>query len=354
MAVPDRVRPTAEAGPAVSVWPLSPFSLEYGGFEIQALESVHAARSLGSLSWLSFADADADFDVLHLFGPPLDAAAVMRNIGRRGLVVSTLAGADSSSRLRASATRQVARALRRVSMRTVHDLYAGIFDRADVTICLNDLEREHFQQRYKLSSDRIAVIPNGVRGEFRGATPDVFVERYGLRDFVLFVGSICARKNPLLLAEAMSLTDVPTVFVGPTSSEASYVQRFRSAVDACPNLYYLGALDRADPELASAYAGAQLLCLPSVAETQPLVAMEALAAGARVALADRPYAKQPPFESVSRVSVSSADALRRDVLAALRSAPRAGLGDEYSWEAVAERLWAVYERVYAQVTGGQR
>jgi len=117
---------------------------------------------------------------------------------------------------------------------------------------------------------------------FSGATPDAFVERYGVEDFVLCVGSLDGRKNQLMLVEAMRGTGLPLVLIGP-SYEPDYLDLCRSRMDGEAMW-----IDRLPRELvASGYKAAAVHALPSFAEGSALASMEAAAAGCPVVVGNR-------------------------------------------------------------------
>ena len=67
---------------------------------------------------------------------------------------------------------------------------------ASRVIALNDDEHKLLHKVFDLSSERIVTIPNGVNQRFGDGDPSLFVQKYGLRDFVLNVASIEKKKKP--------------------------------------------------------------------------------------------------------------------------------------------------------------
>ncbi|HEX7573965.1 MAG TPA: glycosyltransferase, partial [Bacteroidota bacterium] len=62
---------------------------------------------------------------------------------------------------------------------------------------------------------KITVVPNGVDERFYTADPTPFVEKYGVRDFILNVGHTGhVRKNVLALIQALAEIDHPAVIIG--------------------------------------------------------------------------------------------------------------------------------------------
>jgi glycosyltransferase involved in cell wall biosynthesis len=129
------------------------------------------------------------------------------------------------------------------------------------------------------------VVPHGVAAqEFANADGRDFISRYGLRDFILCVGSIETRKNQLLLIEAARQLDRPIVLIGhvyPGDGDYLAMCRLRGG----EALTYIDGLPR--ELVASAYKAAAVHVLPSFAEGSALSTMEAAAAGCEIVTSNR-------------------------------------------------------------------
>ncbi|WP_270939386.1 glycosyltransferase, partial [Falsiroseomonas oryzae] len=135
------------------------------------------------------------------------------------------------------------------------------------------------------------VVPNPVDAAlYAGADAALFRQAIGLDDFVLCVGRIEPRKNQAMLAHALRGTGLPLVLIGHAENHAylAAVHRHGGA-----ELRVLDRLEPDSPLLASAYAAARVVVLPSWAEGAPLVALEAAAAGASLVLSDAAAAELP-------------------------------------------------------------
>ena len=183
----------------------------------------------------------------------------------------------------------------------------------------------------------------------RYSTPaSIFSDKFGLNGFALYVGNIIKRKNPLLLAECLNEMGLIGVFIGQQMSvEVEYGKMFKNLIERSPNLTWIPNLDYNDSVLSSAFSAAKVLCLPSEAETQPVVALEAMAAGTPVILGDYPYAYQTPFEEAFKVNPGRKEDLKTAILCATNQSQPAAikLSSEYSWKMIAERLMTVYSEL---------
>lgn len=102
---------------------------------------------------------------------------------------------------------------------------------------------------------------------------------YGLDHYILFVGSLVARKCPDILLSALARVSLPCIFVGDGPMRAS-LERLASKSGIADRVVFTGALDHR--YLHCYYSGAEALVLPSVSETAALVAIEALGVGVPV------------------------------------------------------------------------
>ena len=76
-------------------------------------------------------------------------------------------------------------------------------------------EAKLIRDSLSIPEKNISVIPNGVEKRFANADPQLFINKYGVKDFILNVGHIgVARKNTLSLIRALSKIDHPSVIIG--------------------------------------------------------------------------------------------------------------------------------------------
>jgi glycosyltransferase involved in cell wall biosynthesis len=185
---------------------------------------------------------------------------------------------------------------------------------------------------YGVPAERIVVTPHGVDPAF---APD------GRRDasYLLFVGAIHKRKNPLAAARAATEIGLPLVVAGPASDPELTRELERLGADL------RGYLDK--QELAKLYRGAACLVLPSSFEGFGLPVLEAMACGTPVVAAPDPALREVAGDAALFAEEDGlADAIRR----ALAERDRlAALGLEraraFSWEEAARRTAAAYREV---------
>lgn len=228
----------------------------------------------------------ANTDVIHLHLTSIGLVVCMINIALRDRMFYTChlnQWALTSGRLRLS--------------KKVHlFLDAFLMKRVKRIIALNETAKQSFIRVGNVESDKIVTIPNGVDIKF--FCPNVEIEKetrrkYGLegRLTVLFVGRLARIKGVEQLLEAANVVvnklnykDVLFILAGaytyagvddPVNSESifDYIRRHQLG----RNVLLTGSLNF--EEVRSLYLTCDIFVLPSLAEGDPLVTLEAMASG---------------------------------------------------------------------------
>jgi glycosyltransferase involved in cell wall biosynthesis len=200
-------------------------------------------------------------------------------------------------------------------------------------LTVSERTRRDVVARYGIPEAKVTVTPNGVDPTF---TPG------GSHDgYLLFVGAIQPRKNPLAALEAARAVGLPLVVVGP-EKDAELARELRAA-----GADLRGYVPK--QELAELYRGAAALVLPSRFEGFGLPVLEAMACGTPVVAADEPalrevagdvavYAGDDDYPGAARRALDSRDRL------STAGIERAKL---FSWAETARLTAAVYRQVIA-------
>lgn len=157
-------------------------------------------------------------------------------------------------------------------------LNVSAFRRADHVVATFDALRDELVERWGVPGSRVSVIPNGADTEI---FHPVEARRRGADRYFLFVGRLTPRKGPDFVVRALAEVedDVHCVFAGDGPMRGE-IERLAEQLGVADRVTFLGNVN---PEgLASVYANAELLVLPSVSEASPLVAAEAMACGTPV------------------------------------------------------------------------
>ncbi|HSC92031.1 MAG TPA: glycosyltransferase family 1 protein [Gaiellaceae bacterium] len=208
--------------------------------------------------------------------------------------------------------------------------------RAERVFAVSERTRLDLIELYGTPPDKIVVTPNGVDPAFspRRAPGEEEGEPY-----LLFVGAIQERKDPLAAADAAAAVGLPLVVAGPKKepSLARELERRGARV--------LGYVSKA--ELATLYRGASALLLPSRFEGFGLPVLEAMASGTPVVAAPEPALREVAGDAALYAERGElADAVRR-ALAERDALRAAGLerAKAFSWRETARRTVAAYKEV---------
>ncbi len=330
----------------IKVLPHVPFSIHYGGFEISCSDFYSAAKNKSlDISYLQWDSLLENYDILHLFGASPNWFDIATNINpKTKLVVTGLAAASDDGLFLPKIKDYFIKNLNLFTKtRTVHDRTAILCRRIDMLICLNDFERNFFINRYGIDNNKIKVIPNGLHNRwFEKPNLNSDTLPFHSKDYILYVGSICKRKNPISLVKACIHAGLNVVFVGaPDHSDPQYFNDFLKLINQRNNIIYLGSIDSQSNFLINLFFNASCLCLPSYFETQPLVAMQSLALGTPVVLANRPYSFISPFNNVVRCNPNSYKNIA-DSLFAVRNSNIAKLDISYRIDNIVSRYISIY------------
>ena len=265
---------------------------------------------------------------------------------------------------------------------TSHDMisgYAGFRERAknfaDVVfgravlrsaaalIALTPIDREQHIQ-LGAPKERIRIIPNGITPEeFANLTPSARL----LRDLdnpehlVLFVGRLVSYKGPQYLVHAIAdiLDEYPStkfVFIGQDDGYGAELKRQATSERVLAQCAFMGQIS--DEKLKEFYATADVFVLPSSVEGFGIAALESIAAGTPVVLADLGGLSYILSEIGGQPIDMKADVsnqIARAVKAVFKNDSQGDIEiqrqhvlNTFSWTNIAKQLVSVYEEVLAQ------
>jgi glycosyltransferase involved in cell wall biosynthesis len=163
--------------------------------------------------------------------------------------------------------------------------------RADHIITVSEASKKDMVEYYHIDPDKISVIDEAPREEFRLLDRDECQERlaakYGIRDsYLLYVGRINARKNLLRLVEAYSRlrrkgVTQKLVIVGKPDWQGEQVVEKVKDLGLESDIIFTGYVDWDD--VPAFYNAADLFVFPSICEGFGAPVVEAMACGVPVA-----------------------------------------------------------------------
>ena len=231
---------------------------------------------------------------------------------------------------------------------------------ADVIICVGQPEQQAAQERFP--EKKVVYLPNGVDpARFADGKGERFRDKYAIPShatMILTVARIDPQKNQLLAVELLKklradTPDVHLVLIGPVTDEP-YLEKLKQAAaqaGVADALCIVPGLAAGDPLLVDAYHAADVFLLPSMHEPFGIVILEAWAAGLPV-LASRvggvPFFVEDGVDGFLFEPGDAADSARAyhalmgsDAQASAERG-REKVVREYTWDAISERLLALY------------
>jgi glycosyltransferase involved in cell wall biosynthesis len=218
--------------------------------------------------------------------------------------------------------------------------------RADILLCssqatLDDCLSEGFSQ------DRVRLVTLGVRSELASQSDiDQVRKKYSLpTEYLLFVGTLEPRKNLARLVGALSgRTDLPPLVIAGADGWGDI------DVPANANVHFVGFVD--DDHLGALYAGASVMCYPSLWEGFGLPILEAMAQGTPVVTSIGTSTQEVADGAAVLVDPLSEESIRNGIDQALRDAEvlkQRGIerAKETTWEKTALATARIYDEVIA-------
>ena len=216
--------------------------------------------------------------------------------------------------------------------------------RADRVLTGSEWTKQDLVGHYGLDEERIVVTPYGVDPVFSpdGARPD--------GNYVLFVGAIQPRKDPLTALEAMALVDndVELVLVGQNKLGGDRVLQALRRLGLATRTTWKEYVEPG--ELAALYRGAAALVFPSRYEGFGLPVVEAMASGTPVVATTAGAIPEVAGDAAVLVEPGDPAALAGGIERALADRDRlveAGLQrvKRFSWPETARRTLEVYREL---------
>jgi glycosyltransferase involved in cell wall biosynthesis len=199
--------------------------------------------------------------------------------------------------------------------------------RSSRIVTVSERSKRDLVATYGLPTEKIVVTPLGVEPAF---TPGA----NGHDSYLLYVGSIEPRKQPLVAADAARAVGRPLVVAGPTKDEALAAELRRRGADV------RGYVSK--EELVRLYRQAACVVLPSKHEGFGLPVVEAMACGTPVVAATDEAMREVAGDAA--VFGSDVPAGVRRALAERERLSAAGIerAKAFTWEETARRTAAAY------------
>jgi glycosyltransferase involved in cell wall biosynthesis len=333
----------------------------FGGAEIQLLKTKEYLEKMNNRVYVklfdTFNDKLNEYDILHVFQMRHDCLNICKLAKKRNLKIAlstiyegwhpkfgTKERMSTVTKL-ASGIRTYYQNLKNYGLPTFRQLhpYKDFLDLADIIMPTSGMEAEFLSKKFEANPKKFYPVPIGVDTTVTEATAEFFVKKYGIENFVLFVGRIEQRKNVLTLLKAHKDIEVPLVIIGHFNLwERDYFEKCKKV--AKKNVHFLGFVPK--EELISAYAAAKTFVLPSWWESPGIAALEVGLAGCNIVITSVGSTREYFKDHALYVNPESADDIQRKILEALEKNKNTQLRDlliQYTWEKTAETTLQGYK-----------
>ncbi|MBC8526675.1 MAG: glycosyltransferase [Candidatus Cloacimonetes bacterium] len=226
-------------------------------------------------------------DLVHLFAANIATYSLAKNLKHYGIkfVVNPIFFSGHSPTL-LRIYQNFEKPFHKLFKRTYSDysLSKQICECAELVLPNTRAEVNLISKGLRINPSKIQVIHNGVEDRFLNSDVSLFEQKYGIKDFILYVGHIGGpRKNVLSLIKALSKINHPAVIIG----DIAHTKESKICLQEAKknnNLIIIEGLSHDDPLLESAYAACDTFVLPSRYETPGRAALEAGLAGAKIVI----------------------------------------------------------------------
>lgn len=325
----------------------------YGGGPsvVYNLKSELEARGVGVHFYDKWAHNPVDFDLFHYFSI-YDAVTWLRHLPSDPPFVCTpITWFDMPWKVKVEESGKYW--LRALRHRTWNRRYLGYPDAVPKAWFPNsEGEGKYLSERWRIPMNLMHTVPHGVHARFADGEAKPFVDKFGLKDFVLCVGRFePPRKNQLTLVRAMRNEGVPLVFIGgPDLLTKPYYDQCKA--EAGPNTHFLDPIKHDDAMLVSAYHAAKVVVQPALLESPGLTGLEGALGGANVANTTGGSTREYFAEHAWYFDPKSEAEMRTGILAAYQAPRSEALKDRvlklYTWGPIAEAQIAAYEKILKQ------
>lgn len=284
-----------------------------------------------------------DFEVYHTFKAQIESHAVLTYARKEGLktVLSSVLPQENERRI------WLALCVNRlIPFNNAYSIIREELKNVDAIIAQTQKEASFISKWYKISCNKIYVIPNGVN--------ESILEGYNpcdSKDIVLCVGRFDSNKNQLALIEAVKRLNVEVHFIGGSAiEEPSYYETCVKSAEGYDNIVFHGWLKNTSEEYLNLYKRAKVVALVSHKEIFGNSLIEGAACGANLLSTNVLPTEEWGFnEHCVKVDVSNPQSLREGLKMAISLPLDSSLHEiaenNFSWKNIANRYIDLYNNL---------
>ncbi len=303
-------------------------------------------------------DFDLSFgknDLVHIFNANMHTYPLANNLKLYGAkyVINPIFYSNHSAQM-LHLYRMLETPFKAIFKRTYSDYFFTKFicDNAEKVLPNTRDEGNLLHNGLQVDEEKMLVIHNGVEKRFAYADPTLFEKKYGLKDFILYVGHLGPiRKNGPNIIEALSRIDHPAVLIADIlhNKEGDIC---REKIAEAKNILHVDWLKHDDPIFASAYAACHTFILPTRYETPGRAALEAGLAGANIVITPYGGTKEYFEDYVEYAEPSSVMSMIKKTELSLNKEKNNELTEHikkhFLWDKIAVQTLDMYKKVLSR------
>jgi glycosyltransferase involved in cell wall biosynthesis len=288
-------------------------------------------------------DKISDYDIVHHFST-LDFQLwfTYKNDFKKPLVVTPTQWPSSSGI--AKLKYQLKYQLKHIFQKYPQDI-KDAYKLADLILPTTEVEKERIRNFYDVDLHKMEVLPNGVELPEPSVGGNSFVEKFGHKDYLLFIGNIAPVKNLLSLIRVANKQKAQLVVIGEEKKEyADYCKRCRD--EAGETIHFIGSLPFESKILSDAYMAARAVIVPSLFETCSLVGLEAGVRGVPLAITQNGGTKEVYKNFVTFLDPDSEQSIETAIMEVTNKSGddlKQFISVNYSWANISEKLLEAYK-----------
>ena len=229
-----------------------------------------------------------------------------------------------------------------------------ILDNAGLIFASGKCEKMLLCRDFNLPEARVAVMPVGVDLSMGMGKPDVFVEKYGVKDFLLCVGPLLRRKNQHMMVDIAREQDMPLVLIMPGGSTDSEYSKYCHTMATDKTLF----ITAPEPQIfRSAFHAARAFVQPSHSELPGVATLTAALAGRPIAVTDHGTTWDYLGRHVQYCEPDDIDSITGALQRALAAGPDPALKKELltqnSWGKIVMTMIKLYHKLATAKNGAR-
>ncbi len=227
----------------------------------------------------------------------------------------------------------------------INNSLISVASKADIRISISRWLHDYLLETHSIETE---IIPNGIDLDMcNKASPERFRKKFGIGDFILFVGNARPTKNPRLFIElARHIPEVNFVMIGKGINAIHLKKEYKLSIPE--NLTLMGEMMRGDT--LDAISACKVFVMTSKREGIPTVLLEAMGLGKPVVVPDHSGCKEVVHSRDYGFiyEPDSIDDLLKQTGQAMKSQhigekAKVRILKNYDWRIIAKKIDAVYE-----------